>query len=114
MGGHVPRRRCVGCGRIAPKPELLRIAVACDAGGRSRRAVIDPAGTLPGRGAYLCKAGAATTPNHECLRLAERRRGIARALRSAVTLDPKLVESTKRVAQSAEGRRAGPLAFSKS
>jgi uncharacterized protein len=89
----VPRRRCVGCGRIAPKSELLRIAAARDDGGRSRRAVIDRAGTLPGRGAYLCKAGAAgRTPNPECLRLAERRRGIARALRSAVTLDTELVE----------------------
>jgi predicted RNA-binding protein YlxR (DUF448 family) len=79
----------VGCGRIAPKSELLRIAAACDDGGRSRRAVIDPAGTLPGRGAYLCRArDAATTPNPECLRLAERRRGIARALRRPVTLDP--------------------------
>lgn len=108
----MPRRRCVGCGRIAPKSELLRIAAARDDGGRSRRAVIDPAGTLPGRGAYLCRleGGAAggrpasrapllqtniadTTPNPECLRLAERRRGIARALRCAVTMDPKLVES---------------------
>ncbi|HEV3323486.1 MAG TPA: YlxR family protein [Solirubrobacteraceae bacterium] len=92
----MPRRRCVGCGRIAPKSELLRIAAARDDGGRSQRAVIDFAGTLPGRGAYLCKAGAAATkPNAECLRLAERRRGIARALRCAVTVDPKLVESTR-------------------
>jgi predicted RNA-binding protein YlxR (DUF448 family) len=74
----------------------LRIAAAGDDGGRSRRAVIDPAGTLSGRGAYLCRAGvAATTPDAECLRLAERRRGIARALRCPVTLDPELVESTR-------------------
>jgi predicted RNA-binding protein YlxR (DUF448 family) len=89
----VPRRRCVGCGRIAPKSELLRIALTDR---RSRRAVIDLAGMLPGRGAYLCKAdAAATTPNAECLRLAERRRGIARALRCPVTLDPEPVESTR-------------------
>ncbi len=97
----MPRRRCVGCGRIAPKSELLRIAVARDGSPperaglhHTRRAVIDFAGTLPGRGAYLCKAGLAeTTPNPDCLRLAERRRGIARALRRPVTLDPELVES---------------------
>jgi predicted RNA-binding protein YlxR (DUF448 family) len=90
----VPRRRCVGCGRIAPQSELLRIAVAGDADARARRAVIDSAGKLPGRGAYLCKAGVAeTTPSPDCLRLAERRRGIARALRRPVTLDPELVES---------------------
>jgi predicted RNA-binding protein YlxR (DUF448 family) len=92
----VPRRRCVGCGRIAPKSELLRIVAARDGGGRSRHAAIDSAGTLPGRGAYLCRAGVtATTPNPECLRLAERRRGIARALRCPVTLDPEPVESTR-------------------
>jgi predicted RNA-binding protein YlxR (DUF448 family) len=99
--------------------------------GRSRRAVIDPAGTLPGRGAYLCTPDpdSPARANPDCLRLAERRRGIARALRCAVTLDPEFVESTKRVAQSAEGRLAetgtraegachpasvGPLALSKS
>jgi predicted RNA-binding protein YlxR (DUF448 family) len=69
----------------------VRLAVARDGGGRSQRAVIDTGGTLPGRGAYLCRAGA--IPNPDCLRLAERRRGIARTLRCAVTIDPKLVES---------------------
>jgi uncharacterized protein len=108
----VPRRRCVGCGRIASKSELVRLAVA--GAGRPRRAVIDLAGTLPGRGAYLCRAGTAEPkPNPDCLRLAERRRGIARTLRCAVTLGPEIVESTTRVAQSAEGRRAEPLTLSK-
>jgi predicted RNA-binding protein YlxR (DUF448 family) len=73
----------------------LRIAASRDGGGPSRRAVIDFAGTLPGRGAYLCRAGAAEAPSPECLRLAERRHGIARALRCAVTVDSKLVESTQ-------------------
>jgi predicted RNA-binding protein YlxR (DUF448 family) len=102
----VPRRRCVGCGRIALKSELLRIAVAC-----SQRAVIDLAGTLPGRGAYLCRAGSSYQPNPDCLRRAERRRGIARALRRPVTLDLEPVESTTRVAQPAAGGRAEPLVF---
>ncbi len=114
IAGNVPRRRCVGCGRISPKSELLRIVVARDETPpvhpptrRSRRAVIDPAATLPGRGAYLCKADiAATAPNPGCLQLAERRRGLARALRCPVTLDREPVESTKKVAQSAEGRLA--------
>ncbi|MFI5004126.1 MAG: YlxR family protein [Solirubrobacterales bacterium] len=101
----MPRRRCVGCGRIAPKPELVRLVATHESSGRSRRAVLDLAGTLPGRGAYLCSVdGARTAPNPDCLRLAERRRGIPRALRCAVTLPPGIVESTKRV---------GPLAFSK-
>ncbi len=74
------------------KVGAVAVAVAQDQSPPAR-AVIDLTGTLPGRGAYLCKAGAATTPTPECLRLAERRRGVARALRSAVALDPKLVES---------------------
>jgi predicted RNA-binding protein YlxR (DUF448 family) len=100
----VPRRRCVGCGRIAPKSELLRIAATeqAPAGDRkrpSRRAIADLEGTMPGRGAYLCRAGDPDQPtraNPDCLQRAVRRGGIARTLRSAVTLDPKLVESVSR------------------
>lgn len=111
----MPRRRCVGCGRIASKSELVRLAVSGAGEGRPRRAVVDFAGTLPGRGAYLCRAGTSeTTPNPACLQLAERRRGIARTLRCAVTFAPETVESAKRMAQPTEGRRAGPLAISKS
>jgi predicted RNA-binding protein YlxR (DUF448 family) len=88
-----PRRRCVGCGRIAPKSELVRIAVAADSGAPARRAVHDRDGTMPGRGAYLCRGGDAEVPAADCLDRAMRRGGIARALRSAVTLDPKFVES---------------------
>jgi predicted RNA-binding protein YlxR (DUF448 family) len=89
----------VGCGRIAPKSALLRIAVADreSAGeGTSRHAVIDRDGVMPGRGAYLCRGGDLDPPtlaDPACLARAARRGGIARALRSAVTLDPKLVES---------------------
>jgi predicted RNA-binding protein YlxR (DUF448 family) len=106
----VPRRRCVGCGRIAPKSELVRIAATdrvasgetdrgtagATEGARSRRAVLDRAGTLPGRGAYLCLGATAGEPAVACLALAIRRGGIARALRCSVTIDPKLVESVSR------------------
>jgi predicted RNA-binding protein YlxR (DUF448 family) len=88
----VPRRRCVGCGRIAPKPELIRIAAVRDSESRRARAVCDGEGTLPGRGAYLCRDGGSRRPLAECLQLALGRGGIPRALRSAVTIDPKLVE----------------------
>jgi predicted RNA-binding protein YlxR (DUF448 family) len=90
----VPRRRCVGCGRIAPKTELLRIALAVESG--RRRAIVDHDGTLPGRGAYLCRAADVDSPTRaagSCLQHANRRGAIARALRSAVTLDRELVES---------------------
>ncbi len=93
----------MGCGRIAPKPELLRIAVARVKGGadgdpagregRAARAVLDRAGTMPGRGAYICRDGARGEPARECLALATRRGAIGRALRRTVRLDPELVES---------------------
>jgi len=85
----------------------MRIALAPsaapgEAGGRPR-AVHDRDGTMPGRGAYLCRAGEPGAPRAECLRAAQRRGGIARALRAAVTLDPKLVESPE-----AGGPQAAP------
>jgi predicted RNA-binding protein YlxR (DUF448 family) len=100
-----PRRRCVGCGRIAPKSELLRI-VATERGssagsGAKTRAVADPLARMPGRGAYLCRHGATPSPAQRCLALATRRGAIARALRRAipdglVLNDSELVESVDR------------------
>jgi predicted RNA-binding protein YlxR (DUF448 family) len=71
----------------------VRIAATAEqspnAGDRRRmRAVLDIAGTMPGRGAYLCRAAGAGEPRAECLALAARRRAIARALRAG-----ELVES---------------------
>ena len=76
------------------------MAVVCEgdsAGGHPpRRAVFDRAGTMPGRGAYLCRSTARGEPVADCLSLALRRGGIARALRCAVTIDSELVESVGR------------------
>jgi predicted RNA-binding protein YlxR (DUF448 family) len=97
----VPRRQCVGCGRLAPKTELLRLAVSErrsleESGDRLRRAVLDRAATMPGRGAYVCDTAAAGAPAADCLSLATRRGALARALRCAVKIDPKLLESISR------------------
>ncbi len=72
------------------------MAALADGEGFSRRAVLDRAGTMPGRGAYLCEDPAAGKPVGGCLTLATRRGGIARALRCAVTIDSELVESVSR------------------
>ncbi|HEX5307861.1 MAG TPA: YlxR family protein [Solirubrobacteraceae bacterium] len=85
MARHVPRRRCVGCGRVAPKPELVRFAAVPSAAG-SWSATLDRAGTLPGRGAYLCRDAAGREPNGQCLRLATQRGGLQRTLRRAVVV----------------------------
>ncbi len=98
---HVPRRRCVGCGRIAPKSELLRIAAVESDGTAPARAVLDPAKRMPGRGAYLCRDATLVQPSADCLAQATRRGGIARALRRSIAGDlalgeAKLVESVSR------------------
>jgi len=74
----------------------MRLALAHEGGGRAARAVLDRGATMPGRGAYLCVGDAPDEPAAACLTLAERRGGIARALRRSVTIDPKLIESMSR------------------
>jgi predicted RNA-binding protein YlxR (DUF448 family) len=71
----------------------MRIALVAEENGPTRRAVPDPEGTMPGRGAYLCRGAAPSQPLARCAALAARRNAIARALRSPVIVDPKLVES---------------------
>jgi uncharacterized protein len=61
----------VGCGRRAPKADLIRFAAA---DGELRP---DPDRSLPGRGAWLHRDAA-------CWEAAVARRGFARTLRSAV------------------------------
>jgi predicted RNA-binding protein YlxR (DUF448 family) len=72
----------VGCGRIAPKAELRRLALS---GGDS--VVADPATHLPGRGAYVC--------GRECAQEAVRRRALGRAFRRSVSVPSDLVESIR-------------------
>jgi predicted RNA-binding protein YlxR (DUF448 family) len=56
-------------------------------------AVIDRDGTMPGRGAYLCRGMSADAPRADCVRLAARRGAVARALRAPVELHHEIVES---------------------
>jgi predicted RNA-binding protein YlxR (DUF448 family) len=70
--------------------------VARGADGQSQRVVLDPTCTIDGRGAYLCRGANGGEPAADCLMLATRRGRIARALRSGVTIDAKLIESVSR------------------
>lgn len=45
----VPMRKCIGCNEMKEKLELIRI-VRNNEGAMN----IDPAGKMPGRGAYIC------------------------------------------------------------
>ncbi|WP_183343452.1 DUF448 domain-containing protein [Conexibacter arvalis] len=71
MTGGEPTRRCVGCGRTAPRRSLQRYVV------RDGALVVDPAGRLSGRGAYTHRAP-------DCYELARTRGGFNRAFRRAV------------------------------
>jgi predicted RNA-binding protein YlxR (DUF448 family) len=71
-----PVRTCVGCGRKAPQPELLRFT--------AREGRLVPGRLEPGRGAYTCRRLA-------CFERAVARRGFNRVLRQTVSVDPGLV-----------------------
>ncbi|AZT90187.1 YlxR family protein [Caldicellulosiruptor changbaiensis] len=71
MQEYVPHRKCVGCQKIRPKYQLLRIAK------NNEGIFIDEKQRLPGRGAYLCK-------NEECLHLAMKKKGLERSLKVAI------------------------------
>ena len=51
---HIPQRKCVGCGEQRTKAELVRVVRTPDG-----TVTTDASGKLNGRGAYLCRGGAA-------------------------------------------------------
>ena len=68
----VPMRKCVGCGEMKPKKELIRV-VRSPEGAVS----LDFRGKLPGRGAYVC-------PDPACLAKARKSKGLERAFETAL------------------------------
>jgi len=60
------------------------------------RVVLDREGTMPGRGAYLCRGEDAGLPAAACVAVAIRRGGIGRTLHASVAIDPEIVESMGR------------------
>jgi predicted RNA-binding protein YlxR (DUF448 family) len=72
---HVPVRTCAGCGRKAPKRELLRFV--------ERDGALTPSDTGTGRGVYTCRRLA-------CFERAVERRAFARTLRRTVRVEPSL------------------------
>jgi len=70
-----PVRSCIGCGRKAPRSELLRF-VECE--GR-----LVAGAKEPGRGAYTCR-------RRSCFERAVSRRAFNRTLRRSVRVEPEL------------------------
>ena len=52
----IPQRKCIVCGKLSEKKDLLRIVKNKEEG-----ILIDESGKVNGRGAYVCK-------NEECIR----------------------------------------------
>ena len=78
----VPLRKCIGCGDMKNKNELVRIVHGQD-GGFS----VDMTGKKAGRGAYVCA-------NAACLSRAVKGKGLERSFKSPVPKD--IYESLKR------------------
>lgn len=72
---HAPERTCAGCGRKAPKRELVRFVASAG--------VLTPSPSGPGRGVYTCRRLA-------CFERAAARRAFNRVLRQTVFVDPAL------------------------
>ena len=71
-GKKVPMRKCVGCGEMKNKKEMMRVLKTAE-----NEIVLDATGRKNGRGAYLCFS-------KECLQNAAKNRGLERSLKMAI------------------------------
>lgn len=69
----VPLRKCVGCGEQKPKKDLIRVVKNKDG-----ELLVDFTGKANGRGAYIC-------PSIECLKTAQKRKALNRALECEIS-----------------------------
>jgi uncharacterized protein len=72
-----PIRTCAGCGRKAPKHELVRFV--------ARGGELTPSARGPGRGVYTCR-------RLSCFERAATRRAFNRTLRETVRVEPGLAQ----------------------
>ena len=68
----IPMRKCVGCGEMKPKKELMRILKT-----ETGEFVVDAAGKKNGRGAYLCRS-------LSCFQSAVNSRGLERSFKQEI------------------------------
>ena len=64
----IPERKCLGCGKSAPKRELLRVVRSPEG-----EVSVDTTGKKSGRGAYIC-------PSAACLKKAVKNRRLTTSL----------------------------------
>ena len=71
----IPMRKCVGCGEMKMKKELMRILRT-----ENGEFVVDAEGKKNGRGAYICTSA-------ECFRKAVRNKGLERSFKQEIPQD---------------------------
>ena len=68
----IPMRKCVGCGEMKPKKEMLRILRTAE-----EEFVLDATGRKNGRGAYLCCS-------QDCFLKAVKSKGLERSFKQPI------------------------------
>ena len=75
MQKKIPTRKCVGCGEMKEKKELIRIIKTPE-----DEILLDTTGKANGRGAYICNSA-------ECFKKAVKNKGLERSLKSSIPAD---------------------------
>ena len=78
----VPLRKCIGCGEMKDKRELVRIVR-----NKEGEISVDLIGKKPGRGAYICKS-------IECLDKAQKAKRLERAF--STRIEPEIYDTMRR------------------
>ncbi len=68
----IPMRKCVGCGEMKPKKELIRVLRTTE-----EEFVLDVTGKKNGRGAYICNS-------KECFSKAVKNKGLERSFKQTI------------------------------
>ncbi|PWJ52087.1 hypothetical protein SAMN05216529_101256 [Faecalicatena contorta] len=71
----IPMRKCVGCGEMKPKKEMIRVLRTAE-----EEFVLDATGKKNGRGAYMCCS-------RECFDRAVKSKGLERSFKQSIPAD---------------------------
>ena len=72
MQKKIPMRKCVGCGEMKEKKDMIRVIKTPE-----DEIILDTTGRANGRGAYICN-------NPDCLSKAVKNRGLERSLKAQI------------------------------
>ena len=75
MKKKIPTRKCVGCGEMRDKKEMIRVIKTPEG-----EICLDVTGRANGRGAYICNSA-------ECLKKAVKNRGLEKSLKAQIPGD---------------------------